>query len=251
MKVVFSEKFVVYRKQLLEILSNFETSGEVLSTGRNKIKIFDLDGSKINIKSFKVPNAVNKIAYKYFRKSKAERSFYFAKQLIKKGIGTPYPIGYIEENADITFGKSYYISEHLVPDLTYRELVHQPNYPDHENILREFTRFTFQLHEKKVEFLDHSPGNTLIVKENGRYQFFLVDLNRMNFKEMDLDARMKNFSRLTPKKEMVAIMANEYAKLYDKPEREVFDAMWGYTSSFQEKFQRKKRIKKKLKFWKK
>jgi hypothetical protein len=33
---------------------------------RNVIKLFDLNGQTINIKSFKVPNIVNKVAYKYF-----------------------------------------------------------------------------------------------------------------------------------------------------------------------------------------
>jgi hypothetical protein len=29
------------------------------------VKLFDLDGQLVNIKSFKIPNIVNKIAYKY------------------------------------------------------------------------------------------------------------------------------------------------------------------------------------------
>ena len=250
MNYTFSKKYQVYREHLLQFIEDFNNTGEVLSTGRNTIKVFDLDGQKVNIKSFRVPNAINKIAYRFFRKSKAERSFFYAKQLIERGVGTPYPIGYLEEEDSFSFGRSYYLSEHLVPDLTYRELVLQPNYPDHENILRAFTRFTYELHEKQIEFLDHSPGNTLIVKENDTYQFYLVDLNRMNFRELDFEARMKNFARLTPKKEMITVMAKEYAILDEKPQQEVFEAMWGYARSFQEKFHRKKRIKKKIKFWK-
>jgi hypothetical protein len=74
----------------------------------------------------------------------------------------------------------------------------------------------------------------------------------MNFHEkMDFDQRMKNLSRLTPQKGMIATMSNEYAKLYsEKTEAEIFEKMWFYTKEFQEKFQRKQRMKKKLKFWK-
>lgn len=69
---------------------------------------------------------------------------------------------------------------------------------------------------------------------------------------MPFEMRMKNLSRLTPKKEMVAIMANEYALLYQvKSEQEVFEAMWSETKRFQNNFYKKKRIKKKIKFWKK
>ncbi|HAJ81496.1 MAG TPA: Kdo domain containing protein, partial [Zunongwangia profunda] len=117
-------------------------------------------------------------------------------------------------------------------------------------VLRAFTRFTYDLHEKNIEFLDHSPGNTLIQIDGEGFQFFLVDLNRMNFKRLDFKQRMKNFSRLTPNKEMIQIMANEYSQLTAWNENEVFETMWGYTQEFQEKFFRKKRLKKKLKFWK-
>ncbi|SHG18918.1 Kdo domain containing protein [Flavobacterium defluvii] len=239
---------------ILDKIQNFNTSGELFGNGdRNKIKLFDLDGKMINIKSFKIPNIVNKIAYRYFRKSKARRSFEYATILLEKGIGTPEPIAFLENFNFPGLKDSYYASEHLVTELTYRELVEIPDYPDHDNILRQFVKFTFDLHEKGVEFLDHSPGNTLIKKnENANYSFFLVDLNRMNFHEsMSFEQRMNNFSRLTPKKEMIAVMSNEYSKFYtEKSETEIFEKMWKATSDFQEEFARKKRLKKKLKFWK-
>ncbi|MDR6761450.1 hypothetical protein J2Y38_001659 [Flavobacterium sp. 2755] len=240
---------------ILDTIKTFGSSGELFGNGdRNKIKLFDLDGKTINIKSFKIPNIVNKIAYRYFRKSKARRSFEYATILLEKGIGTPEPIAFLENFNFVGLKDSYYASEHLITELTYRELVEIPEYPDNDNILRQFIKFTFDLHEKGVEFLDHSPGNTLIKKnENNTYSFFLVDLNRMNFHDnMSFEQRMNNFSRLTPKKEMIAVMSNEYSKFYtDKSEKEIFEKMWQATSTFQEEFARKKRLKKKLKFWKK
>jgi hypothetical protein len=100
--------------------------------------------------------------------------------------------------------------------------------------------------------MDHSPGNTLIKKvSEDEYEFFLVDLNRMNFHEsMNFDMRMKNLSRLTPKKEMIAIMSDEYAKHYAKTSSQIFEKMWGATSKFQAAFVKKQIMKKKLKFWK-
>lgn len=242
------------KESILDQIKTFNSSGTLFGNGdRNRIKLFDLNGKTVNIKSFKVPNIVNKIAYKYFRKSKAKRSFEFATILLEKGIGTPQPIAFLENFTPIGLKDSYYASEHLVTELTYRELVEIPTYPDHDNILRQFVKFTFDLHEKGVEFLDHSPGNTLIKKvDESKYDFFLVDLNRMNFYDtMSFEQRMNNFSRLTPQKGMIAIMSNEYSKLYlDKSESEIFEKMWKATSDFQEEFARKKRLKKKLKFWK-
>ena len=65
--------------------------------------------------------------------------------------------------------------------------------------------------------------------------------------QMSFDQRMKNLSRLTPKKEMVAVMSSEYSKLYNKTEAEIFQKMWGYTEAFQSKFHRKAALKKSLK----
>lgn len=250
MKIIFAESSKIKKEMILNCLKNFNSKGESLSNGqRNSIKIFDLKDEKINIKSFKIPNIVNKIAYRFFRQSKAERSFKYAQFLIANNIGTPYPIAYAENSSNL-FQDSYYVSEHLEYDLTYRELVTQPNYPNHEAILRAFTKFTYELHEKGIEFLDHSPGNTLIQLNNGDYKFYLVDLNRMNFKKLSFEDRMRNFSRLTPKKEMVKVMANEYSKLTNEDAKLVFEDMWDYTKEFQHNFNRKKKLKKKLKFWK-
>jgi len=249
MKAVFSDSYKNQQSKVEELISNFSNNqGKLFGNGdRNTIKIFQLDHKQINIKSFKEPNFINRIAYKFFRKSKAERSFNYAEHLIAKGIGTPAPIAFAENNSSFLFKDSYYVSEHLPYDLTYRELVTNPNYPDHEKILRAFTHFTYSLHEKKILFLDHSPGNTLIQINNGDYKFFLVDLNRMNFKKLSEQERLKNFSRLTPKKEMVKIMADEYSKLINKSSEDIFNKMWKYTVDFQNRIKRKHMLKSKFK----
>lgn len=252
-KQVFS-KSVANSKEVLFFINNFNSNGILFGDGkRNKIKLFELEGKTINVKSFKIPHLINKIAYKYFRKSKARRSFEYATTLLEKGIGTPQPIAYFENFDAIGLKDSYYVSEHLQCDLTFRELVEISDFPDHENILRQFTQFSFKLHEKGIEFLDHSPGNTLIIKNaEGNYDFFLVDLNRMVFHDkMDFDSRMKNLSHLTPQQEMIAVMSNEYSKLYPaQSEAEIFEKMWFYTNDFQIKFHKKIKLKKTLKFWK-
>jgi len=245
MKKVVLENY--FTKDIDSIISNFNTSGKLFGkAARNSIKLFDLNGVTINVKSFKIPSLLNKIAYKYFRKSKARRSFEYANKLQDLGIGTPKPIAYYEYFSFIGLQESYYVCEHLNYDLTFRELITKPDYPDHEKILRQFTKFTWQLHEKGIYFKDHSPGNTLIVKNNNDYYFYLVDLNRMSFVTLDFETRMKNFSRLTPKKEMIKVMSDEYATLSGEALNKVFEKMWLYTQQFQEKFHRKKRLKQKL-----
>jgi hypothetical protein len=238
---------------VLNVLQNFNTTGKIFIDGkRNKIKLFEIEGRTLNVKSFKIPHLLNRIIYQYFRKSKAKRSFEFANKLIESSIGTPEPIAFLQHGNLLGLKDSYYVSEHLEADLTYRELVEIPDYPEADIILRAFTRFSFLLHQKGIEFKDHSPGNTLIKKKgDGSYEFFLVDLNRMEFHStMSFELRMKNLCRLTPHKEMVAVMSNEYAKASGESEELIFNTLWKMTSEFQYRFYRKKRIKKKLKFWK-
>ena len=240
-------------KTLQNILDNFDNSGKLFIAGnRNVIKLFEYEGGIINVKAFKVPNLFNKIVYKYFRNSKAKRSFDYATQLLERGIGTPKPIAYFEQKSFLGLEKSFYVSQHLEFDLMFRDLVENNTYPDRENILKQFMSFCYKLHQNGIEFLDHSPGNTLIKKENDmEYSFYLVDLNRMIFhKKMTFEQRMKNLSRLTPYQDMIQIMSKEYAILSNEEEDLVFDTLWKYTSEFQYKFYRKKRIKNKLRLYK-
>jgi len=242
-----NNKYESLKIELQKVIINFDLINTILSKGtRNTIKIQKVEDVTLNIKSFKVPHLLNQIIYKYIRKSKAQRSFEYANLLIDKNIGTPEPIAYYENKNIVGLKDSYYICKQVDYNLTFRELVTDPGYQDHDNILRQFTKFTWQMHEQGIYFKDHSPGNTLIVKDNDLYKFYLVDLNRMDFFELDFNARMKNFSRLTPKKEMVKIMSDEYAKLSGISFEKVYHKMWFYTEEFQEKFHRKKRLKQNL-----
>lgn len=254
MKFIANPQYKQHKDILRDFLLNFDTSGVMFCDGkRNKIKLFEFENTIVNVKSFKVPNLINRIVYKFVRKSKAKRSFEYANRLIELGIGTPQPIAFAEKYTGLGLGKSFYVCEHLEVNLTFRELVEIPDYPDYDTILSQFVSFCFQLHEKGIEFLDHSPGNTLIKKIGaGRYDFFLVDLNRMNFHmQMDFESRMKNMSHLTPRKDMVAQMSAEYSKLYSNhTEAAIFKSLWLHTEDFQKKFHRKISLKKKLKFWK-
>ncbi len=251
-RLVVNESKKNWESEIGSVIKNFEGYTEILGDAeRNVIKIVSIEGEKNTIKSFKVPNIINQVVYRFFRKSKAERSYIYANKLLEFQIGTPYPVAYKIESNTFLFKKSYYVSELIDCDLTYRELTTDFSIPDHEKILRAFTRFTYKLHDNGINFLDHSPGNTLIKRIGDDYEFYLVDLNRMEFGSMDFETRIKNFARLTIHKSMIEIMSNEYAKCSGENEEEVFNLMWQYTKEFQYRFYRKIRIKKRVFFWKK
>ncbi|SCX89445.1 Lipopolysaccharide kinase (Kdo/WaaP) family protein [Nonlabens sp. Hel1_33_55] len=245
-----SEIFVsstLSRKQFQTILELFHESDHKLGDDRNEIKIIEFEGKRLVVKSFKVPNIVNRIAYRFFRKSKAERSYLNANYLKEHGIGTPDPVAFLEYRSALGFYESYYVSEYTDHDFTFRELIHDSSIENKQGILEAFTQFVFKMHESQIYFLDNSPGNTLISIKEGSYEFELVDLNRMKFYEIPVTDRLKNFERLSPQKWMYDIMGATYAKLAGLEKDDTIETMWHHAKKFRQYFQNKKRLKKKFK----
>ncbi|MEA1954439.1 MAG: lipopolysaccharide kinase InaA family protein [Campylobacterota bacterium] len=181
---------------------------------------------KYVVKSFKIPHLLNKIVYRFFRESKAKRSYDNSVKLLKLGINTPKPIAYIEYYSSIFFTESFYISEFFDYDFEIREVFSDLNYPNRKNILKKFIEFSYQLHEKGVFHIDYSPGNILIKKEDGEYLFYIIDVNRMKFLPLDNALRMKSLSKLTKNKDDNDYMLRHYTLVSNINEillREKFD----------------------------
>ena len=248
---IYNSKYLEFKQLIKHCIVNFKNEWFFLSdVKRNKIKIFQVENLSLNIKSFKIPNPLNQFIYKYLRDSKAKRSFNYASKLIQLNIGTPIPIGYFENHTFWGLKDSYYVCEQITNIHEFREIVENEQFENREEIIRLFTQFTAKMHEAGIEFLDHSPGNTLFKKNQDlSYSFYLVDLNRMKFhKKLNLNTRMKNLSKITHKKEMVEIIANEYSIISGVNENEIFKILWNYTTNFQNKYHNKKKIKQKFGF---
>ena len=57
------------------ISENFENKGELTHTGRNQVRVIDVNGFKMVAKYFKRITIANRYIYATIRKSKAQRSF--------------------------------------------------------------------------------------------------------------------------------------------------------------------------------
>ncbi|WP_312074981.1 lipopolysaccharide kinase InaA family protein [Chryseobacterium sp.] len=247
MERFYADGYELIENQILIKIKNFKKDGAQIGPGlRNIVKVFEIDGEKFNFKSFKQHNVVNRHVYKYYRKSKAKRSFEYAQMLLNKGFHTPEPIAYVENFDFWGLTSSYYISRQLEECPTLMDVIVNHSFPEREQIIRDYANLMFNLHEQGIEFLDNAPGNFMIKNENGVNRFYMVDLNRMSFHEMDLDKRLKNFARLTSDQEVMRIISDEYAKLSKStPEycyNKINQAINGMV--------RKRKIKKILKFYK-
>lgn len=248
MNFVLSEAYSRHKNDILNILKNFKNEGTVVGHGqRNTVKFFDVDRLKFNFKSFVQHNVINRHVYKYYRKSKARRSYEYANLLLNKGFHTPRPIGYVEFYDFWGLTSSYYVSEQLENSFPLTDALHNPEYPDRARIFRSYTSLIFNLHENGIEFIDNASGNFLIKKENGNYNFYLVDLNRMNFHtKIDISKRLQNFERLTNNPEIIKIISEEYARLSGK----TYEFCYNRILDFSNKKAFKLRAKKYLKFYK-
>ncbi len=196
----------------IKIYFNQETN-KTLYNKRNIVKVVEFERKKYVVKSFKIPHLLNQVVYRFFRDSKAKRSFINSIKLKQLGVNTPKPIGYVEFSTYFRFKESFYISEFFDFDFEIRAVFKDKSFKDRENILKRFIEYTYKLHQKKVHHIDYSPGNILVKRVGDSYEFSIIDVNRMEFVEFNDDLRMQNLAKLTKDIEDNEFMARYYAQI--------------------------------------
>ena len=207
-------KIVTFEKTFTDLLKNvnkyFSKSNNFIHQARNEIKIINYENKNLVVKSFKIPNFINKLVYTFFKDSKAKKSY---NNSLRLGDFCPQPVGYLEFYKSKLLEKSFYISENFEFDFTIREPLLEVDFPEKREIFREFAKFCFKLHKQNIIHLDFSPGNILI-KKGETFEFKIVDVNRMRFQKLSLNQRALSFAKLWAKEEDLKIILNEYQKFY-------------------------------------
>ncbi|VAY87704.1 FIG00388958: hypothetical protein [hydrothermal vent metagenome] len=224
---------------LINIKNYFAKNVKTIHKARNELKIINYNSTDIIVKSFKVPNIINKIAYSYFRHSKAKRSY---NNSLSIGDFTPAPIGYIEFYNYGFIKESFFISEQFKYDFTIREPLLDDNFENKNTIFEAFANFTLKLHNNGIYHNDYSPGNILIKKDNDSFIFKIVDINRMKFFNLSQKDRARNFSKLWARDDILMLIVNEYKKHYSCDDNFAKQALY-----FSRQNKRIKNLKKRLK----
>jgi len=232
-----------YTDFICSIKEYFIRSHTILFQERNTIKCIVYQEHTYVIKSFKPPHLLNQIVYRFFRASKAQRSYENALQLMKLKVNTPVPIGYIEFPSLFLFKESYFVSEFYDFDFEIRAVLADENFEDRENILKSFVAFSYDLHNKGIYHVDYSPGNVIIKKLPDGYEFAIIDVNRMKFIEYDDEMRFKNLSRFSTSAEDLEFIAKHYAKIGDIDEAFAISTLRKYHNEHQQYLVNKKRLK--------
>lgn len=198
---------------LLNIKNHFQENSNTIHKARNELKVINYEGLQTVVKAFKIPNIINQIVYAYFRDSKAKKSYENAIKLRELEINTPDPIGYIEFYRTFLFKESFFIAKKFDYNFTIREPLRNQNLENRIDIIKAFVAFTYDLHQKRVYHKDYSAGNILVAKNDEKWIFSVVDINRMEFKTINLELGLDNFAKLWLDEENLDLIAKEYAKL--------------------------------------
>ena len=211
MKLQINPKYNLLSKFVNELPESFATNGEVIYQDRNIVKRFQVQGFDVVVKSFRKPIFVNRIAYTFLRKSKAQRSYEYGLEILKRGFDSPEPIAFLELYQNGLLSRSYFVSIFKAGTETVRQLM-EGKVAGNEVLLTAFAKFTAEIHKAEILHIDYSPGNILYkTNENGDFEFSLIDINRLKFKSVNQEVAVVNLSRLCTSREVLSFIARSYA----------------------------------------
>ncbi|GAA6256188.1 hypothetical protein F070042J6_20400 [Bacteroides sp. f07] len=210
------ERFRPFVEQLSRPLF-FARHGKTLHDGRNVVKLFEVDGVRLAVKSYVRLSACNRMLYGTLRKSKAMRAYLYADRLRRLGIDTPEEVAVVEIRRRGMMRQCYFVSlytdyESIRPAT---ELFMQRE--EAKSVLDGVAGFLVRLHWAGVEHKDLNVGNILYKKESGSrgggYGFQVIDTNRMSFrKRLSMRRRLRNMRRLSCSAPAYLYILHRYAE---------------------------------------
>jgi len=231
MKIVINPTYSILSSFISNIPTLFEQEGELVFKARNQLKSYSVEGFDVIVKRYKKPHLINRIAYTFFRPSKAKRAYEYALRLSELSINTPAPIAYIEQNSCGLINYGYFISVYEKDYSDIRNLMTGAQTDD--DLLQELSTYIANFHNKGVLHFDMSPGNILYKKDENNYRFTLIDINRMQFlPSISKIKRFKSFHSLSDNKAVLSKVAKLYAAAANLDESETVEKINQYCTEF-------------------
>lgn len=219
-RLCVSEPYRAYRESIVTLPRRLPDEGVSLHAARNLIKALAIDSSgrasvEVAVKAFAVPARPRGFVYAHLRRSKALRSMLNARRLVELGVTTPEPVACIEFHDSGCLTRSYFVCRYWAHDYNLTALLYREDTQgaDPEPLLAELARFTAEQHDRGVQHRDYNPGNILVRSHGARFDFALVDLNRLRFRRMEMNDRIRGLVRLTTNDDYLRIIARQYAAL--------------------------------------
>jgi serine/threonine protein kinase len=233
-----------YNSLVKDVERYFLESKIVLQDDRNMIKVVDFDNELLVIKSYKKPGFFNSLIYTFFQKSKAWRAYEYGLRISDFTPGVIARIEYLNP----LLSKSYLICEKFDAEFNLQRPLFY-NHPDKKNIFSQFAEFVYKLHQKDIFHKDLSPGNILIKRVGEKYQFKIIDINRMSFERLSKRQRAENFNKLWAHNSDLELMLKVYAKLAQFDEESFVRLGLELNQKNKDRKTRKRKIKQALGLW--
>jgi tRNA A-37 threonylcarbamoyl transferase component Bud32 len=213
MKIVVDKKYTFLGDVIASLPRLMdEGQGETVYDSRNRVVHFSHNGLSLMVKRFKRVNAIQKVVYSFFRKTKAERAFLFAEEFAKRGIDTPQRVAYIEEKHAGLFDTGYFVSIEAQGTETSLLLREVQDYP--KDLAEAVAQQVVFMHSKGILHGDLNLSNFLCTEQNGHYHFCMIDINRSHFREgLPTDEEcLKNLVRITHRRDLYDYIVRSYAR---------------------------------------
>ena len=179
---------------------------------RNSLQKVTVGDLPMVIKRYRRPTIANCFVYTFLRKNKPQRAYEYATRLLANEIDTARPIAYIVRKKYGLYHTGYFVSTYVEHPLL--ETIVDYHGAEERQIAMDFARFTVDLHEKNIAHRDFGLGNILFWKEDDRYKFSMIDINRMKFKKkLSREDCLESMRRLGFDMPTMAMVAEEYAGL--------------------------------------
>ncbi len=222
-KIELAAQHIELGNFLEEIEEQFEQGTDIIRQARNQIKRIKVGSYDLCIKSFGPPTVFNRWMYSYFRKTKAKRSYNYARRLLAMGIATPKPIACVElYNRWHFLCKAYYICQYEDVTHTFAEVL-VSDMPNKHLLVSDFVNYVVgSLHRQGVYHNDFN-GTNVLVKEQGdrHHEFMLVDLNRITFKsKIKHHEGLRHLQQISGSPVYLAELAKYYARLNNRDEQD-------------------------------
>lgn len=186
--------------------------GETLHSGRNTVKAFTVNGSRLVVKRYKRPNIAQRVVYTLFRKTKARRAYEYAAELRRRGITTPREVAYIEQGDGGWFATGYFISSCCPDPPAFGPLVRDAEFD--RKLADALASFIVEMHSKGVLHGDMNLGNFLYRRDGGGdYLFTVIDTNRSKFTDRwpTRQECIDNLKKITHRRDVLEHIVRRYA----------------------------------------
>ena len=188
---------------------NFEQLGEQIFKNRNAIRRIVVEGEAFVVKEFCLPHRFNRFVYRWFRATKAARSFRNAEWFRAAGVGSPEPIGFCDTGSTLFIGHCYYVCRQSMLRYNFRDLNDET--PQLLEVLHAVGETAARMNDHGWWHKDFSGGNVLWDITSRGVAVELIDLNRLRIGTLSPERGVLNLAALRPPKSWRLPLVEGYA----------------------------------------